>query len=182
MLKLSALTFSAALLPLPRSSPEGVGVGVGAGVVVGVGVGVGSCSFACATGESINQASVNVMRSGRIAALSRISGFIPPTKEKNPERFKKNEIFYCGTAQIAPMSEKLASPSRRFARRRESLTFTGVVHVTRLPWAPLIDSRPRSSTLSRFPVYPSRLPPDVFPRGTSRFIFRYYAEMIIPSE
>src|SRR5207302_928056 len=32
------------------------------------------------------------MRSGRIADLSRIRGFIPPTKEKNPERFKKMKI------------------------------------------------------------------------------------------
>src|SRR5882757_6238816 len=42
----------------------------------------------------------------------------------------------------------------------------GFVYVARFPSAPLIDSPPRSSTLSRFPVYPSRLPPDVFPRGT----------------
>ena len=40
------------------------------------------------------------------------------------------------------------------------------IYVARFPSAPLIDSRPRSSTLSRFPVYPSRLPPDVFPPGT----------------
>jgi hypothetical protein len=31
------------------------------------------------------------MRSGRIADLSCINGFIPSTKEKNPERFKKAE-------------------------------------------------------------------------------------------
>jgi hypothetical protein len=46
------------------------------------------------------------------------------------------------------------------------LALTGFVYVARFPSAPLIDSRPRSSTLSRFPLYPSRLPPDVFPPGT----------------
>ena len=58
---LSALTFSAALFPLPRSSPEfgvgvgvgaGVGVAVGAGVGVGVGVGFGLWS-ACTAGKAI---------------------------------------------------------------------------------------------------------------------------------
>jgi hypothetical protein len=65
----------------------------------------------------------------------------------------------------------------------------------RFPSAPLIDSRRRSSTLSRFPVYPPRLPPDVFPPGTAagrgrpvsnipaiRFIFRFWAETITSSE
>src|SRR6476620_8925207 len=47
---LSALTPSAALLPLPRSSPGGVGVGVGVGV---------GWSFAWATGASAKQASTS---------------------------------------------------------------------------------------------------------------------------
>ena len=42
----------------------------------------------------------------------------------------------------------------------------GFVHVARPRPAQLIDSRPRSSTLSRSPVYTSRLPPDVFAPGT----------------
>ena len=49
--KLSASTFSAALLPLPRSSPSG-------GVAVGVGVGVGK-GLASAMGDAVKQASAS---------------------------------------------------------------------------------------------------------------------------
>src|SRR2546430_14832547 len=80
VLLLSAWTFSAAVFPLPRSSPASGGVGVGAGVALGVGSGValgvgsgvavgvavgvgvgvgegGGLCFPCAIGESIKQAS-----------------------------------------------------------------------------------------------------------------------------
>jgi hypothetical protein len=94
---------------LPRSSPGGVGVGVGVGCL------------ACATGASTNQESVNVMRSGRIAALSCISGFIPSTKEKNGERFRKNEnSFTVETADCPDVGQNLASLSRQFTRQHES--------------------------------------------------------------
>src|SRR5262245_16526631 len=69
---ISASTFSAAALPLPRSSPAGVGVGVadgvGVGVAGGVGVGVGvglGRGLACAGGENARQA--NVSRTRRTA-------------------------------------------------------------------------------------------------------------------
>src|SRR6266699_3680791 len=52
VLMLSASTFSAALLLLPRSSPEGVDVGVG----------VGCGGVASATGEIADQASASAMR------------------------------------------------------------------------------------------------------------------------
>src|SRR5205085_9665792 len=55
VLMLSASTFSAALLLLPRSSPEGVAVGVG------VGVGRGAAS---AAGETAEQASASPMKAG----------------------------------------------------------------------------------------------------------------------
>ena len=51
VLKLSASTFSAALLPLPRSSPSD-------GVAVGVGVGVGA-GLASAVGDAVKQASAS---------------------------------------------------------------------------------------------------------------------------
>jgi hypothetical protein len=84
VLKLSALTFSAALLPLPRSSPaKGVGdglgvevgveveVGVGVEVAVGAGVGLRSLS-ARALCENAKQASV----SNAIAVVILIDVFI----------------------------------------------------------------------------------------------------------
>jgi len=62
VLGFSALTFSAALLPLPRFSP-GFGVGVGVAVGVGVGVGFGLLS-ACAAGKTAKQANANSANAG----------------------------------------------------------------------------------------------------------------------
>lgn len=70
---LSAPTFSAEVLPFPRSSPTdggvgvavGVGVSVGVGVAVGAGVGVGVGCLACAAGGSAKPARINGIRKKR---------------------------------------------------------------------------------------------------------------------
>src|SRR6476661_6235128 len=57
---LSASTLSAALLLLPRSSPNGVGTGVAVGLGVELGLGVGLTPYA--VGESPKQTSATAMR------------------------------------------------------------------------------------------------------------------------
>ncbi len=91
----SAWIFSAAVFPLPRSSPTGVGAGVadgvGSGVAVGVGVGVAvgvavGRGLPCAIGDSARQLSVTEIRkkacrgSGRLFNFPIWRVFIPITK------------------------------------------------------------------------------------------------------
>jgi hypothetical protein len=73
----------------------------------------------------------NAMRSGRIAAPRSITGFIPPTKEKNRSVSEKVRILYPGTARIVRMSEKLASIDE--ANDPTSKCVQCVCHDT-LPW------------------------------------------------
>src|SRR6476619_5775943 len=57
---LSTSTLSAALLPLPRSSPDGVGTGVAVGLGGGLGLGVGLTAYA--VGNSSKQTNATAMR------------------------------------------------------------------------------------------------------------------------
>jgi len=57
---LSASTLSAALLLLPRSSPDGVGTGVAVGLGAGLGLGVGFTAYA--VGKNSKQTSATAIR------------------------------------------------------------------------------------------------------------------------
>src|SRR5438477_1542283 len=134
VLMLSASTFSAALLLLPRSSPEGVAVGVG------VGVGRGAAS---AAGETAEQASASAMKAGPKWFRSRRSevlicvfmGVIPflfgfscvfLTFATHSRKFgMKFPKIFSGTEFLNPPSRRRRRGGRRITRLRARLRRAG---------------------------------------------------------